>query len=441
VPTSRKWILPACFVVALSAQPLIAGDWAHVKQACKNAKAAPDRATIEDCAIKFYGLEPIGPQIGNIAPGSSIGLGLRAIKTINHPDRRPDYISRQSQITARGLYSLKNFYFMEGKYEFHMPAIGQANAKTATFPDQITFSVFASRMNLAEQPFYGLGPDSVRSGLAEYRQQEDKVGGSVDWPIMSWLAADGAIEWLAPHILGVSKTSPPSVPQFYGNAGAPGVSSQPTFLESGASLRFHTPVNASQTWQHTEVRAGYQHFTDLGAGSNTFDRFEAKASSSFELRRDIGPEFDRPWWKDAMCDAIAGQQCRLGNIVLNGLVTTSYTSDAHVVPFYYQPTLGGTDINGVDTLRGLSDYRLRAPNRMLLQAEFYHDVYLPVGIYGFYDVGEVALQAGDLGFSHLRHDVGIRVFFRVQNTIVLRGYIGFGAGESTHMNFKLPNAF
>jgi hypothetical protein len=189
------------------------------------------------------------------------------------------------------------------------------------------------------------------------------------------------------------------------------------------------------------VRAKYQHFHDLGSGTNTFGRLEALASSSFELRRDIGAEFDRPWWKDALCDAIAGQQCRLGNFVVNGLVTTSYTSTGHVVPFYYQPTLGGTDINGVDTLRGLTDYRLRAPNRVLLQAEFYHDIYLPLGIYGFYDVGKVAQQAGDLGFSHLRHDFGIGVFFRVQNTIVLRGYIGFGAGEGSHMNFKLPNAF
>ena len=432
----------AWLVVALAMQPAVAGDWAHVKQACKNAKAAPGRATIEDCAIKFYGLEPIGPQIGNIAPGSSIGLGLRAIKTINHPDSRPDHISRQSQFTARGLYSLKNFYFMEGRYEFHMPAIGQSSATTAKFPEQITFSAYASRMNLAEQAFYGLGPGSVRSGLAEYRQNQDKIGGGVDWPLVSWLAAGGSIEWLAPRILGVAKSSTtPSVPQVYGNAGAPGSLSQPTFAKYGGYLRAHTPVNASQTWQHTEVRAKYEHFTDLGAGSNTFDRFEAGAGSSFELRRDIPQEFDRPWWKDAWCDAIAGQQCRYGNLVLNGLVTTSYTSDGHVVPFYYQPTLGGTDINGVDTLRGLTDYRLRAPNRVLLQAEFDHDIYLPLGIYGFYDVGKVALQAGDLGFSHLRHDLGVGIFFRVQDKIVLRAYIGFGAGEGSHMNFKLPNAF
>lgn len=420
--------------------PLLAGDWAHVKQACKDAKRGPDRATIEDCAIKFYGLEPVGPQVANIAPGSSIGLGLRFLRTINHPDPRPDHISRQSQFTARALYSLKNFYFMEGRYSFHMPAIGQSDATTAKFPDQITFGAFASRTNLAEQPFYGLGPDTSRTGLAEYREQEDKIGATLGWPLLSWLAADGTIQWRAPSILGVSSSTVRSVPQFYGSAGAPGVSPVPTFINYVGALRIHTPVNASQTWQRTEIGAKYGHFTDLGEGTQSFDQLEAGATSSFELRRDIDQEFGRPWWKDALCNAIAGQQCRFANFVLKGLVTTSYAGD-HIVPFYYQPTLGGTDINGVDTLRGLSDYRLRAPNRLLMQAELYHDIYLPFGIYGFYDTGKVVLTPSDLGFSHLRHDIGVGVFFRVENKIVLRAFMGFGAGEGSHLNAKLPNAF
>src|SRR6185437_760694 len=114
---------------------------------------------------------------------------------------------------------------------------------------------------------------------------------------------------------------------------------------------------------------------------------EAGATSSFELRRDIDQEFGRPWWKDALCNAIAGQQCRFANVVLKGLVTTSYSGD-HSVPFYYQPTLGGTDINGVDTLRGLSDYRLRAPNRLLMQAELYHTSICLLEFTGFMTPGK-----------------------------------------------------
>lgn len=56
--------------LALTLLPTLAhaGDWDHMKQACKNAWNGPTRFTVEDCAIKFYGLEPVGPQIGSIAP-------------------------------------------------------------------------------------------------------------------------------------------------------------------------------------------------------------------------------------------------------------------------------------------------------------------------------------------------------------------------------------
>jgi hypothetical protein len=33
----------------------------------------------------------------------------------------------------------------------------------------------------------------------------------------------------------------------------------------------------------------------------------------------------------------------------------------------------------------------------------------------------------------------VGVYFKVQNKIVIRGYIGFGAGEGSHPNFKLPS--
>jgi hypothetical protein len=67
----------------------------------------------------------------------------------------------------------------------------------------------------------------------------------------------------------------------------------------------------------------------------------------------------------------------MGKLVLKELLTASYLGSNRLVPFYYQPTLGGTDIGGVDTLRGLVDYRLRASNRILLQVEFYHNIQGP----------------------------------------------------------------
>ena len=63
------------------------------------------------------------------------------------------------------------------------------------------------------------------------------------------------------------------------------------------------------------------------------------------------------------------------------------------------------------------------------------------GLYTFFDAGNVALAPGQLASNGMRTDVGVGVSVAVQNKIVLRGYIAFGAGEGSHPNVKMANAF
>ena len=415
-------------------------SWDDAHKNCSDAKATRAWSDVEGCAVTIYGLKPPGPEFGSIAPGSSVGLGLGLKYTFMHPSSEAGHVGSESDLHFRGLYSFTNFYLMEGRYDFKMPALGQADVtKSRRFEDQITLSVFVSRTNLAKQNFYGIGSTTTQAGLAVYRRLQDQVGVSADWPILSWFAGGGAVQLLLPTIKGLSGSSVPSVAQAYGNSGAPGVLTQPSFMNYQAYLRVHTPAKASQTSNSTEARIAYDRFSDLGTGTYSFNRLSESASTSFDFRHDLA-ELKPLWWKNLFCEPIVGAQCSMGQLVLRELLTASYVGPNQQVPFYFQSTLGGTDINGVDTLRGLVDYRLRAPNRVLLQTEFYHNIQGPIGIYGFYDVGKVALSARDLDPMHLRHDLGVGVYFKLQNQIVVRGYIGFGAGEGSHPNFKLPSA-
>lgn len=458
---NRRLHVAIMFCLVFSSREVHAGDWKHMAQACEHAKdtlfGAKDtnghpikatgmqkRTAVEDCGIKFYGLTPIGAQIGSIAPQGSIGLGLVAktrVKFLSSNFAEQDRRERVSEMSARGLYSPSNSYLLEGRYDFKMPAIGQSNATTATFEDQIKISVFATRVNLAKQRFFGIGQASSLAGLAEYRLLLDKIGAATDWPITAWLSGGGTLQWTRPSVMGPSGTKVPAV-FGYGDVGAPGVLFQPSFMNYKAYLDVHTGTNTSQTWQRTKIRGTYEHFTDLNAGTYSFDRVNGFATASFDIRKGI-QSLTLPTWKNALCESIAsggpGGQCSLGQITFNGLVTASYVGMSKAVPFYFQPTLGGTDINGFDTLRGYLDFRFRAPNRVLLQAQFDHHIWAFLGVYGFYDMGKVGLNPGDLGLSHLRHDVGIGASLKVQSKIVLRVYVGFGTGEGTHPNVKLPS--
>jgi len=58
------------------------------------------------------------------------------------------------------------------------------------------------------------------------------------------------------------------------------------------------------------------------------------------------------------------------------------------------------------------------------------------GLYGFFDAGNVASEPGRLTANGLRTDEGIGASISIQNKIVFRVYVGFGAGEGTHPNAK-----
>src|SRR5439155_4814063 len=103
----------------------------------------------------------------------------------------------QSEFVARGYYSLKNFYFMDGRYDAHFPI-------RKNLDEDPTVSGFARRMDLRRQDVYGLGQFSPPGPPADYRHQQDDIGVSGYLPFTSWFAAAGVLQRIAPPGHGVS---------------------------------------------------------------------------------------------------------------------------------------------------------------------------------------------------------------------------------------------
>jgi hypothetical protein len=115
-----------------------------------------------------------------------------------------------------------------------------------------------------------------------------------------------------------------------------------------------------------------------------------------------------------------------------------------VVPFYFQPTLGGSDIDGNPALPSYQDYRFRAPNNILAEARFEHSIYGPFGFTALIDEGKVALRRGDLDFSHLRHSYAVGLTLRAGAFPMVWLLFSWGGHEGTHtigaMNTSLLGA-
>src|SRR5438445_3148607 len=126
-----------------------------------------------------------------------------------------------------------------------------------------------------------------------------------------------------------------------------------------------------------------------------------RSQSGAASRETLGPDSCAP--SGEKCQEIPRTRNLNGSIGVRLLLSESITSATSAVPFYFQPTLGGSDINGGLALGSYQDYRFRAPNVLLLQESFEHSIWGPFGLKLMADQGRVALMRGDIGFSHLKH--------------------------------------
>jgi hypothetical protein len=107
------------------------------------------------------------------------------------------------------------------------------------------------------------------------------------------------------------------------------------------------------------------------------------------------------------------------------------------VPFYFQQTLGGQDINNNLALPSYEDYRFRAPNVLLLQESFEHSIWGPFGVKVMADEGRVAVSRGDLGFSHLRHSFAAGLTLRAGGFPMVSMMFAWGGPEGHHNIFNM----
>lgn len=448
-------------LILLSAVAVHAENWKAPKQACEDAHLFRGFQfhNAEECLVDLFTLDPVGPTLGSVTTGSTFGGGLRIVK-------QP---TANNTFTAKGLYTYNSSFLFGGQYQldFRAPYPIMTGKRPDGHGGQTDLTkgnlfVTAAHFDLHSQDFYGLGPNSSLAGHAVYRQHETWLGVEGYSPLISVgnyfgiLGVSGRLKYLQPATGGVSNSSYPSVRILYGEIGAPSSTVNPYFIAAGIGFDVRTPTSAPRIWENHEAQLTYSHYSELGSSQFSFDRLEASASLSFALSKSLPKPppgkslLARPWWRDALCMENTRKGCDIGSIRSTTVVTTSYTSSSSSVPFYLQPTLGGADFEGIDTLRGFVDYRFRAPNRLFTQVDFDKAVAnlgvkgKPIGQYGlyaFFDAGNVSLTPGQLTAQGLRTDVGIGASIEVQNKIVLRAYIGFGSGEGSHPNAKTFNSF
>jgi hypothetical protein len=408
---------------------------------------------IAGCADLLFTDHPLHIAIGSLAPGNSFGAGVAAVghwetaKWINTWD--VDAIVSPNLSWRAGGYMT----FVWANVTPPTPHKGRPkpkrNSQIDLMQEQPVFHLYAETDSLNKLTFFGIGPSTAETGRTYFGMRETVTGGNVVLP----LTRLSAIKPLRASILAEANgrfvstrnedgQGSPSIEQVYSPLTAPGLFVDRSFAQFGEGVRLD-PSFASDHVQ-LDYLVNYQEY--LGQETYSFRRFTTDLSHTFQIYQNHLPPAHQPINGPDECfasktqdDKTSGLACPdatrdyEGSLQLRFLLSESFIPAAHIEPFYFQPTLGGTDINGNPMLSSFQDYRFRAPNLMVFRAAFEHSIYKwPVGLLLMLDEGKVALNRSDIDLAHLQHSYSAGLTLHAGGFPVLRLLFSWGGHEGTH---------
>ena len=248
------------------------------------------------------------------------------------------------------------------------------------------------------------------------------------------LALVGEVNGRFVDIRGTHGESVPSIETAYTESTAPGLTHQPGFLQLSEGVRIK-PVLGNFEWNYL---AKFQQFFAPSDSHYSFLRWTVDLNHTYYLHgyeqsarpatEKVGPDS----CADNQCPSIPHTRDFNGSIGVRVLLSESINSATSAVPFYFQPTLGGQDMNSALALGSYQDYRFRAPNFFLFQETFEHSIWGPFGLKLTADQGRVALTRSDIGFNDFKHSFAGGLTLRAGGFPVVTLMYAWGGPEGQH---------
>ncbi len=399
--------------------------------------------SIGGCADLIFTEDPLHIAVGSMAPQNGFGAGPAFAYHWTPPTWR---ISLDADGLVSNNLSWRAGVYLTAIYTKTKITVGTGGSGPLPKPTQSgapevpVIHAYAQTESLKTLGFFGEGPNTSDTARSYFGMRETIVGFNGTAPIRGVPAFSvfGEANARVVALRSDPNQSSPSIEQAFNNATAPGLASQPVFAQLGEGVRF------APTLARGYLRLNYaltlQQYVP-GSMSYSFQRLTMdfnhqipiyKTTRTLLPKAGNGPDdcSDNPSSTIAKCPEISRN--KEGSVSLRLLMIDSLTSGGNVVPFYFQPTLGGSDINGNMALPSYQDYRFRAPNSMLARATFEHSIWGPLGMTLMIDEGKVANNPSGLDFTHLMHSYAAGLTLRAGGFPMVYLMFAWGGHEGTH---------
>ncbi|MGD0162317.1 MAG: hypothetical protein ABSB39_07580 [Candidatus Sulfotelmatobacter sp.] len=457
--SGRMAVLLGCLYICLTAGPLLGQD----RATCLHFFGQTSTPERFECISALFSQAPIHATLGNIAPSNGFPIGLVLEREYNDTNKQTG-ASQSVSPSLTFVGSTNGSWGVHGEVDWFPPAVVSEKKSPHCYQflhhcttDPPLFILSGNYESIQTLDFYGIGPVSPSTQF-QYGENQLVAGVHADIPLTNYLHFIGSTEGLKTQLK--EETSASSVNLNFTEGTAPGLALQPAYVHSTAGLRFKTVyVHEAQdgsvaikprltvSWNG---KALYNWYSDVGHGAYSFQQFTFNSTGGDALVFQFGGINKKPGDSFAnkfFCGQKKEDRCDFGKLSLGTMLVLSRTTGANMVPFYNQPTLGGSDINSLQSLRGYDNYRFRGPDAALVQVDYALTLRKPktdwtlVGPYIFYDAGIVGVEAADLSIEHWRQDAGTGLFLKFVGNIVAEAYVAGGAGHGAHFGYSLNRFF
>jgi hypothetical protein len=429
-------------------------------------------STFAGCGEELVTGQPLHVAFGSIAPQNGVGLGVAYVGHQTTTNWRINFDADgvgSFNGSWRGGFYLRAVDTRASKIGVQFGSQGMTTTSNLTeLPEHAVIGVAVQGISLNQVNFFGIGPQTTTAGAAVFGMREFIASLTALKPFEGALHASvyGEVDERSVEVRPRTGQTPPSIEVLYNDATAPGLSQRRSFVQLGEGARIRPVLFSDLLRLNYDV--SLRDFVSLSDSSLTFHRLVVDLSHDVALYRSTtrtlvprdanGPDecalstdpaqpacaVDTKALHDACvktaakpsdCDAITRD--RQGDVGLRILFSDSLTPAGHAVPFYFQPTLGGSDVNGASMLASYQDYRFRAPTTLLVRQSLEHSLWGPVGLALMMDEGKVASRAMSLGSSPWIYTVSAGLTLRAGGAPEVYVLYSRGGPEGTHTSLTI----